>query len=109
FVTNAGIPAWLGQPYVLATIISEGALLVVAAQAGFIDGPRVLANMALDNWVPHSFAHLSERLTTHNGIVLMAAAALGALWYTGGNVGLLVLMYSINVFLTFSLSMVAML
>lgn len=109
FVHKAGLPAWLGQPYVLATIISEGALLVVAAQAGFIDGPRVLANMALDNWVPHSFAHLSERLTTHNGIMLMAAAALAALWYTGGNVGLLVLMYSINVFLTFSLSMVAML
>ena len=50
---------------------------------------------------------LSERLT--NGIMLMAAAALAALWYTGGNVGLLVLMYSINVFLTFSLSMVSML
>jgi len=40
---------------------------------------------------------------------MMAAAAAGALWYTGGNVALLVLMYSINVFLTFSLSMVAML
>jgi amino acid transporter len=109
FVSGLWLPGWLGHPFVLATIVSEGALLVVAAQAGFIDGPRVLANMALDSWVPHGFANLSERLTTHNGVLLMAAAAVGALWYTGGNVGMLVLMYSINVFLTFSLSMVAML
>ena len=46
---------------------SEGALLVVAAQAGFLDGPRVLANMAVDSWVPRRFAALSDRLTTQNG------------------------------------------
>jgi hypothetical protein len=84
-------------------------LLVVAAQAGFTDGPRVLANMAVDSWVPHRFAALSERLTTMNGIVLMGAAALAALVYTRGDVGHLVVMYSINVFLTFSLSMYSML
>src|SRR5206468_270986 len=83
--------------------------LVVAAQAGFIDGPRVLANMAVDNWMPRRFAALSERLTTHNGIVLMAAGSTIALLYTGGDVGRIVVMYSINVFLTFSLSMFGML
>ena len=65
--------------------------------------------MAVDSWVPHRFAALSERLTTQNGILLMGAAALAALLYTSGNVGHLVVMYSINVFLTFSLSMLAML
>jgi hypothetical protein len=39
----------------------------------------------------------------------MGAAALAALAYTGGDVGHLVVMYSINVFLTFSLSMFSML
>ena len=91
------------------TLLSEAMLLVVAAQAGFIDGPRVLANMAVDSWVPHRFAALSERLTTQNGILLMGFAALAALIYTIGNVSQLVVMYSINVFLTFSLSMLAML
>ena len=57
-------------------------LLVVAAQAGFIDGPRVLANMAVDSWMPHRFAALSDRLTTQNGILLMGGAALAALIYT---------------------------
>ena len=104
---TVGLP--FGGTLVVLTLFSEAMLLVVAAQAGFTDGPRVLANMAVDSWVPHRFAALSERLTTMNGIVLMGAAALAALAYTGGDVGHLVVMYSINVFLTFSLSMLSML
>ena len=99
----------LGGFFVILTLVSEGALLVVAAQAGFIDGPRVLANMAVDSWVPRRFAALSERLTTQNGIMLMGITSLAALLYTRGDVGHLVVMYSINVFLTFSLSMFGML
>src|ERR1051325_10725679 len=102
-----GLP--LGSTFVGATLFSEAMLLVVAAQAGFVDGPRVLSNMAVDSWVPHRFAALSDRLTTQNGIFLMGLAAMAALFYTRGDVGHLVVMYSINVFLTFSLSMFAML
>jgi amino acid transporter len=102
-----GLP--FGHAIVALTLVSEATLLVVAAQAGFMDGPRVLANLAVDSWAPHRFAALSERLTTMNGILLMSLAALAALLYTGGDVGHLVVMYSINVFLTFSLSMLAML
>lgn len=99
----------LGAGFVGVTLLSEGALLVIAAQAGFIAGPRVLANMAVDSWMPRRFAALSERLTTQNGILMMGVTSLAALWYTGGNVHTLVVMYSINVFVTFTLSMLAML
>lgn len=101
-----GLPG--GKIFVVLTLVAEGALLVVAAQAGFIDGPRVLANMAVDSWVPRRFAALSERLTTQNGILLMGATSLAALFYTRGDVRYLVVMYSINVFVTFSLSMFGM-
>jgi amino acid transporter len=97
-----------GYWVVLVTLISEGLLLVVAAQAGFIDGPRVMANMAVDSYLPHRFASLSEQLTMQNGVVLMGLAALAMLAYTRGNIQTLVYMYSINVFLTFSLSQLAM-
>jgi amino acid transporter len=103
-----GMPHWLGLTFLLVTIVSEGALLVVAAQAGFIDGPRVLANMAHDSYMPHWFGSLSERLTTSYGVLLIGIAALLALWGTGGVVSTLVVMYSINVFLTFSLSLIGM-
>ena len=98
----------LGHWFVVVTLLSEAVLLIVAAQAGFLDGPRVLANMAVDSWVPRRFAALSERLTTHNGIMLIGGAAVAALFYTGGHITTLVVMYSINVFLTFSLTMFAM-
>ncbi len=99
----------LGEWFVVVTLLAEGALLVVAAQTGFIGGPRVLASLALDSWAPHRFAALSERLTTQNGILLMGFAALGTLLYTGGEVHELVVMYSINVFITFSLATFGML
>ena len=53
FVEAIGLPTWLGTTFLLITVMSEGCLLFVAAQAGFIDGPRVLANMARDSWMPH--------------------------------------------------------
>ncbi|HVZ34948.1 MAG TPA: APC family permease, partial [Polyangiaceae bacterium] len=98
----------VGHAFVIVALFSEGALLFVAAQAGFLDGPRVMANMATDSWLPHRFASLSDRLSMKNGVAIMSGAALGALLYTRGDVGKLVVMYSINVFLTFSLSNLAM-
>ena len=99
----------LGSGFTILTLVSEGALLVVAAQAGFVGGPRVLANMAVDSWVPHRFAALSDRLVSGNGVILMCIASLAALLYTRGDVSHIVVMYSINVFVTFSLSMLGML
>ena len=99
---------YLGGALALITLLSEGALLIVGAQTGFIDGPRVMANMAVDSWLPRRFSSLSERLTMQNGVLLMGAASLAVLLYTNGSVSALVVMYSINVFLTFSLSQFGM-
>ena len=98
----------LGNLFVILTMASEGAILVVAAQAGFVDGPRVMANMAVDSWLPRRFASLSDRLTIQNGILLMGLMSLVALFYTMGEVRHLVVMYSINVFLTFSMTETSM-
>jgi len=102
----AGVP--IGRWFIMATLIAESLLLFVAAQTGFIDGPRVMANMASDSWLPHRFAQLSDRLTMQNGVILMGGTSLLALAYTRGDVTHLAVMYSINVFVTFSLSQLAM-
>jgi len=99
----------VGDFFVLATLAFEALLLFVAANSGFIAGPRVMANMAVDSYLPHRFAQLSDRLTMQNGVLLMGTASVLALLYTGGNVTQLVIMYSINVFVTFSLSQAGML
>ncbi len=98
----------VGPALVWVTLLSEGALLFVAAQTGFVAGPRTLASMAVDQWVPKRFAHLSERLVTQNGIVFMGLAAAAVMLYTGGVVKLLVVMYSINVFIAFTLTQAGM-
>jgi hypothetical protein len=86
----------------------EGGLLFVAANTGFLGGPAVLANMASDSWVPHQYRYLSTRLVTQRGILLMGLCALGILVLTAGAVAVLVVLYSINVFLTFSLSLLGL-
>ncbi len=97
-----------GRAFVLVTLVSEAVLLFVAAQTGFVDGPRVLANMSVDRWLPSQFSLLSERLVIKNGIVLMAGAAAVLMLASGGSVRLLVVLYAINVFITFCLSQTGM-
>ena len=98
----------MGGGLAFITIFSEGALLIVGAQAGFVDGPRVMANMAVDYWFPHRFASLSDRFSIQNGVLLMGGAAICLLTYSRGRITTLVVMYSINVFLTFLLSQLGM-
>jgi len=97
-----------GYGFMLVTLVSEALLLFVAAQAGFLDGPRVLSNMAIDRWFPARFALLSDRLVTQNGILLMGGASLILMLVSGGSVGWLIVLYSINVFVTFVLSQLGM-
>ncbi|HZW39363.1 MAG TPA: APC family permease [Ignavibacteriaceae bacterium] len=94
--------------FLIVILVSEAVILFVAAQTGFLGGPSVLANMAADRWFPSRFAILSDRLITQNGVLLMGGSALIILILTKGSVRLLVVLYSINVFLTFFLSQLGM-
>lgn len=76
--------------FVIVTLVSEAMLLLVAAQAGFLDGPRVIANMALDRWFPTRFAVLSDRLVTKNGVLFMGIAALILMLVTRGSIQILI-------------------
>ena len=104
---TSGWGRW-GTCFVVTTLLAEALLLFVAAQTGFLGGPRVIANMALDRWFPNRFANLSDRLVTQNGILIMGAAALVTVVLAHGQVQLLVIFYSINVFITFFLSQLGM-
>ena len=102
-VTGGWNAGW-AQGFIWVTLLSEAALLFIAAQTGFLGGPRVLASMALDRWFPTRLSMLSDRLVTQNGVLMISAAALITLLATRGSVGYLVVLYSINVFITFVLS-----
>ncbi|MEA2779825.1 MAG: hypothetical protein QOK29_1369, partial [Rhodospirillaceae bacterium] len=103
-----GSDSLAGAVVLLSTLSVAAGLLFVASNTGFLGGPAALANMAIDRWMPHQFAHLSNRLVTQNGVLLMAGAAIAILLATGGRVGELVVLYSINVFISFVLSFVGL-
>jgi amino acid transporter len=105
-IGSLGIGAkWVNDLLLMVVLAFEAGLLFVAANTGFLGGPAVLSNMAADSWVPHKFRYLSTRLVTQNGILVMGAAALAILFWTQGSVTLLIVLYSISVFLTFAISL----
>src|SRR5690606_31628632 len=97
-----------GKLFVQTALFSEAAILLAAAQAGFMGGPRVLANMSLDRWFPTKFTLLSDRLVSQNGILLMGGAAVVMVLLSGGSVEFLSILYIITVFITFVLSLSGM-
>lgn len=107
-IATLGLSDWVSSSMLGLILALEAGLLLVAANTGFLGGPAVMANMAADSWVPRQFRQLSSRLVTQNGIMVMGVAALLILIWSKGAVSLLVVLYSINVFLTFSLSLLGL-
>jgi len=105
---TAGWGEGSARVFIFVCLLSEAMLLFVGAQTGFLDGPRVLANMSLDRWFPTRFSVLSDRLVIQNGILIMGGLSLIIIFLTRGSVRLLVVLYSINVFITFCLSQLGM-
>ena len=106
-VTSGWSPFW-SRGFVVSILVSEAALLFVAAQTGFIDGPRIMANMAIDRWFPKKYSSLSDRLVTMNGVLLMGISAIVLMAISHGSVAFMIVLYSINVFITFSISQLGM-
>ncbi len=103
-----GVGHFLNFPILTITMFFAAAILFVGANTGYLAGPAVLANMARGDWMPHQFSALSSRLVTYNGMILMAIAASVILAITHARVELLVVLYSINVFLTFTFSLLGL-
>ncbi len=92
--------------YVVGLVMTLTAgVLLAAANTGFIAGPLVIANMAVDRWMPHAFSSLSSRLVTKNAIMFMGISAIVTVVATFGKVEFLVILYAINVFIAFTLSL----
>lgn len=94
-----------GRIVVAITLLFEAGLLYVAANTGFLGGPAVLANMGVDKWVPKVFVNISSRLVRQNGIIFLGLAALFLIYITDGHVRILVIIYSLCVFLAFMLAL----
>lgn len=109
-VAFGGILDYIGwnSHFLIVILFFEAALLFLGANTGFLACPNVIANMAADKWLPKQFRKLSDRLVTQNGILISGIASIIILLWARGKVSTLVILYSINVFLTFSLSLLGL-
>jgi amino acid transporter len=83
-------------------------ILVLAANTSFADFPRLLYLMARDKFAPSQFVNLGERLAFSNGIIALGVLAAILYAYFNGSTDALIPLYTIGVFLAFTLSQAGM-
>ncbi len=94
-------------PY-FVVIGSTFAVLILAANTSFTGFPRLFYFMARDDYAPHQFKRLGDRLAYSNGIVVLAALAILLVVVFNGNTLRLIPLYTVGVFIAFTLAQAGM-
>jgi amino acid transporter len=84
--------------------VSTAIILALAANTGFTGFPRLASVMANDRFMPRQFAYRGERLAFSFGIVALALVSAIVIAGFNGSVTKLIPLYTIGVFLAFTLS-----
>jgi amino acid transporter len=93
-----------GSPYHYLVQVSTAILLVLAANTAFADFPRLSSILARDGFLPRVFQFRGDRLAFSYGIVVLAAIAVLLIVAFGGSVTNLIPLYTVGVFVAFTLS-----
>jgi len=88
--------------------LATALILFLAANTSFNAFPRLAAILATDGYMPRQFSFRGDRLAYSWGIVVLAAIACGLLIYFNGITTLLIPLYSVGVFVCFTLSQIGM-
>jgi amino acid transporter len=84
------------------------AILILAANTAYADFPRLAAIIGKDGYLPRQFANRGDRLVFSNGVLILAGASSVLLVAFGGNVTLLIPLYAVGVFTSFTISQTGM-
>ncbi|MEA2608150.1 MAG: hypothetical protein QOJ75_393 [Chloroflexota bacterium] len=88
--------------------VSTALILFLAANTSFNAFPRLAAILAEDGYMPRQFSFRGDRLAYSWGIALLAAVAFALLAAFGGDTHALIPLYSVGVFVCFTLSQIGM-
>ncbi len=97
-----------GTPYHYLVQISTALLLVLAANTAFADFPRLGSILARDRFAPHYFQFRGDRLAFTTGIVVLGLLSAVLIVAFGGSVTALIPLYTVGVFVAFTLSQAGM-
>ena len=87
---------------------ATAAILILAANTSFAGFPRLASILAQDGYAPRQLANLGDRLVFSNGIFVLGAASAALLIGFKGSAHLLIPLYAIGVFISFTLSQTGM-
>lgn len=98
-----------GSSILFYTLQASAALILfLAANTSFNAFPRLAAILAADGYVPRQFAFRGDRLAFSWGIVVLAAVAIVMLVMFKADTHALIPLYSVGVFICFTLSQIGM-
>ncbi len=83
-------------------------ILVLAANTAYADFPRLASIVARDRYLPRQFMNQGDRLAFSNGILVLSVFAAVLIIAFRGNTQLLLPLYMIGVFVSFTLSQAGM-
>lgn len=83
-------------------------ILFLAASTAYADFPRVASLLAKDRYAPRQFASIGDRLVFSNGIIGLSLVAILLIFFFNGRTHYLIPLYSVGVFLSFTLSQAGM-
>jgi amino acid transporter len=95
-------------PYLVLVQVSTALLLTLAANTSFADFPRLSSFLARDGFMPRQFGFRGDRLAFSTGIVALALVAIVLLVAFGASVSALIPLYTLGVFVAFTLSQTGM-
>jgi hypothetical protein len=95
-------------PILILAQVATALLLVLAANTSFADFPRLSSFLARDGFLPRQFAFRGERLAFTTGIVALAGMAMLLLYLFDASVSGLIPLYTLGVFIAFTLSQTGM-
>jgi amino acid transporter len=93
-----------GTPFHYLVQVATAVLLVLAANTSFADFPRLSSILARDGFLPRTFQFRGERLAFTSGIVVLAVVSAALIVAFGGSVTALIPLYTVGVFIAFTLS-----
>ena len=88
--------------------VTTALILVMAANTAYAGLPLLLSIMAKDGYAPRQFSQRGKRLSFSNGIILLGTAAAILIIVFKGDTHLLLPLYAVGVFVSFTLSQVGM-
>jgi amino acid transporter len=93
-----------GTPFHFLIQMSTSLLLILAANTAFADFPRLASILGKDRFMPHQFQFRGDRLGFSVGIMVLAILSAILIYAFGGSVTNLIPLYTVGVFVAFTLS-----